>query len=377
MAVQLESRLVTADEKLYNVAQGRPPGTLASFGSSMISAIPPKLPPGMAGPRRVNRKQAQSRKTREMFRKKTWLLLVVLALVGIGVYLRYPGLFPRRVTLGELERATKDFAYINYCGTQGDEHRFETPAGKAFLVSRDELKDLEPPLFTFPRSEQDVRLQVKVKDGKVGVPDPQKLADWARSHPDAAAPGAAGGGRRDRQGAAGAPARHLARAEGAGPLVRRRVDGRGPRPAGRGAGDVARDRGPRAEGREVAVGRGSPPAPLRPGEVDARPDERRDPGPQFQERLVRVAGGPAGEGVPVPLAARGGRAARVERRWPSGTTRSSPCPGKRSPWTTGRRWWSSRSRSCAIPCRSSSSSSSSPRRGTRRPPRRRSRRRRS
>src|SRR3954447_7451197 len=130
-----------------------------------------------------------------MFRKKTWLLLVVLALVGIGVSVRYPGLFPRRVTLTELEQATKDFAYIDYCGIQGNDHRFETPAGKAFLVSRDELKDLEAPLFTFPRSDQDVRLQVKVKDGKVGVPDPQKLADWAKSHQDAAAPGgqAAGG----------------------------------------------------------------------------------------------------------------------------------------------------------------------------------------
>src|SRR4051794_26331868 len=148
----------------------------------MISAIPPKLPPGMAGPPRVNRKQAQSRKTREMFRKKTWLVLVVLALVGIGVYLRYPGLFPRRVTLDELERATKDFAYINYCGTQGDEHRFETPAGRVYLVSRDELKALDPPLFTFARGEQDVRLHVRVKDGKVGVPDPQQLAEWEKNH---------------------------------------------------------------------------------------------------------------------------------------------------------------------------------------------------
>ena len=125
-----------------------------------------------------------------MFRKKTWLVLVVLALVGIGVYLRYPGLFPRRVTLDELGRATEDFAYINYCGTQGNEHRFETPTGRVYLVSRDELKDLDPPLFTFARGEQDVRLHVRVKDGKVGVPDPQKLAEWQKNHGPAAAPNA-------------------------------------------------------------------------------------------------------------------------------------------------------------------------------------------
>jgi hypothetical protein len=124
-----------------------------------------------------------------MLRKKTWLFLAVLLLVGVGVYVHYPGLFPRRVTLAELEQATRDFAYINYCGTEGDDHRFETPAGKAFLVVRDELKALEPPLFTFPRSEQDLRLHVRVKDGKVIVPDPQKLAEWEKNHGAAAAAG--------------------------------------------------------------------------------------------------------------------------------------------------------------------------------------------
>ena len=46
--------------------------------------------------------------------------------------------------------------------------RFEPPTGRVYLVSRDELKDLDPPLFTFARGEQDVRLHVRVKDGKVG-----------------------------------------------------------------------------------------------------------------------------------------------------------------------------------------------------------------
>src|SRR3954469_2700773 len=112
-----------------------------------------------------------------MFRKKTWLVLAVLALVGAGILVRYPGLFPRRVTLAELERETKDYAYLNYSGTEGNDHVFETPAGRVYLVSRDELKDLEPPLFTFPKGDQGLRLHVRVKDGKVGVPDPQKLAE--------------------------------------------------------------------------------------------------------------------------------------------------------------------------------------------------------
>jgi hypothetical protein len=129
-----------------------------------------------------------------MFRKKTWLVLAVLALVGAGMLVRYPGLFPRRVTLAELERETKDYAYLNYCGTEGKDHVFETVAGRVYLVSRDELKGLEPPLFTFEKGEQGVRMHVMVKDGKVGVPDPQKLAEWEKNHPQAApnAPPAAG-----------------------------------------------------------------------------------------------------------------------------------------------------------------------------------------
>jgi hypothetical protein len=107
-------------------------------------------------------------------------LLIILALVGAVVIYRYGFSFARRVSLAELERATKDQPFINYCGTEGNDHRFETQAGVVFLVSRDELKDLEKPLFSFPRSGEGVRLFVTIRDGKVQVSDARKAADWLK-----------------------------------------------------------------------------------------------------------------------------------------------------------------------------------------------------
>lgn len=101
--------------------------------------------------------------------------MIILALVGVVVIYRYGFSFARRVSLAELERATKLQPFINYCGTEGNDHRFETQAGQVFLVSRDELQDLEKPLISFPRS-QGLRLFVTIKDGKVRVPDAQKAA---------------------------------------------------------------------------------------------------------------------------------------------------------------------------------------------------------
>src|SRR3954453_22670887 len=102
-------------------------------------------------------------------------MLIILALVGAVVVYRYGFSFARRVSLAELEQATKLQPFINYCGTEGNDHRFETQAGQVFLVSRDELQDLEKPLISFPRS-QGLRLFVTIRDGKVRVPDAQKGA---------------------------------------------------------------------------------------------------------------------------------------------------------------------------------------------------------
>ncbi len=106
--------------------------------------------------------------------------MIILALVGAVVIYRYGFSFARfsvarRVSLAELEQATNHLSYISYCGTEGNDHRFETQAGAAYLVSRDELQDLEKPLISFPRS-RGLSLLVTIRDGKVQVPDAQKAA---------------------------------------------------------------------------------------------------------------------------------------------------------------------------------------------------------
>ena len=83
----------------------------------------------------------------------------------------------QRVTLAQLENATKDQLFITYQGIEGGHHRFRTEDGRFFLVDHHELH-----LPVAPPVDQGIGLFVKIQGGKLTVPDPKKMAAWAQGH---------------------------------------------------------------------------------------------------------------------------------------------------------------------------------------------------
>jgi hypothetical protein len=85
----------------------------------------------------------------------------------------------RQVTLRELERETAHLPFLNWVGSDKRFHYFVTREGEQYRVNRSEWQ-LPPHMSTFmPRPGQGMALFVTVKDGKITVPDPRKMADLA------------------------------------------------------------------------------------------------------------------------------------------------------------------------------------------------------
>jgi hypothetical protein len=80
-----------------------------------------------------------------------------------------------RVTLAQLEAATKGQLFITYQGLEQDHHRFQTEDGRVFRVRRDEL---DVPMA--PPTGAGIGLFVTIEGGKMRTPDPRKMAEWAR-----------------------------------------------------------------------------------------------------------------------------------------------------------------------------------------------------
>ncbi len=83
----------------------------------------------------------------------------------------------RQVTLRELERETAHLPFLSWVGSDKRFHYFATREGRRYRVNRSEWR-LPPHLGAFlPRPGDGMALFVTVKDGKVTIPDPRKMAD--------------------------------------------------------------------------------------------------------------------------------------------------------------------------------------------------------
>jgi hypothetical protein len=99
-----------------------------------------------------------------------WLFLV-LALLLAGCGSREASAV-KHVSVAELEAETKHLLFFNYLGGDAQFHYFLTGEGKRYKLDRAAwaLPLVHPP-------DAGVQLFVTVKDGKVTVPDPKKMAD--------------------------------------------------------------------------------------------------------------------------------------------------------------------------------------------------------
>lgn len=79
----------------------------------------------------------------------------------------------RQVTLPELEKETAGLPFFSYTGHDDAFHYFKA-GGRQYKVKRDEW-ELPPNLPAMP-PEAGAELFVRVKDGKVTVPDPKELS---------------------------------------------------------------------------------------------------------------------------------------------------------------------------------------------------------
>jgi hypothetical protein len=79
-----------------------------------------------------------------------------------------------QVTLHELERETEYLPFIHWVGSDKHFHHFLTRDGKRYKVKRSEWQ-LPPHMAALPRFGDGVALFVKVRDGKITVPDPEQL----------------------------------------------------------------------------------------------------------------------------------------------------------------------------------------------------------
>jgi hypothetical protein len=96
------------------------------------------------------------------------VLMLALLVAGCG---SRDGTAVKHVNLGELEAATKHLLFFNYTGSDAQFHYFTTGEGKHYKLDRAawQLPMVLPP-------DGGMQLFVTVKDGKVTVPDPRKMA---------------------------------------------------------------------------------------------------------------------------------------------------------------------------------------------------------
>lgn len=96
------------------------------------------------------------------------LLLLVVILGGCRTEPARPA---KQVSLAQLEKETRHLVFFRFIGSDDDFDYFATPEGKHYKVSLAEIDD--------PRSfplDTDIAVLVTVKDGKITVPDPHKMA---------------------------------------------------------------------------------------------------------------------------------------------------------------------------------------------------------
>jgi hypothetical protein len=94
----------------------------------------------------------------------------LLVLVGCGGSGAAPGM--KQVTLAELEEETAALAFFSYTGNDEQFHYFKTPT-RLYKVKRDEWAQPNMPKVS---PELGIEVFVRVKDGKVTVPDPKDVA---------------------------------------------------------------------------------------------------------------------------------------------------------------------------------------------------------
>ena len=82
----------------------------------------------------------------------------------------------KHVNLAELEAETKNLVFFNYTGSDSQFHYFRTKEGKRYKLDRSawQLPMAFPP-------DAGMQLFVTVKEGKVTVPDPKKMAELSES----------------------------------------------------------------------------------------------------------------------------------------------------------------------------------------------------
>lgn len=107
-------------------------------------------------------------------------LVVLLVFVWLSRQNVVRGHVPKRVSLAELEKATKGVPFLTLFGRDGRDYRFQAPDGRTFLVDRREVQPLLDASM-YPVREG-VGLFVTIKDGKIAVPDPKVTTEWVRRH---------------------------------------------------------------------------------------------------------------------------------------------------------------------------------------------------
>ncbi len=103
-------------------------------------------------------------------------VLLLIFTVGCNPH-KNPPVSYKQVTLTELERETKDLVYFNYLGGDDGFEYFSTPDGRQYKlpIAESDFRKRLLPGMPHLKPDQGAALFVKITDGKLRLPDPEKM----------------------------------------------------------------------------------------------------------------------------------------------------------------------------------------------------------